>query len=201
MKKRLLLSVILCIRLNSAMAQSKTVAADLYFDYTLDRMDESKNDITIKRAEELLKRSSELNDKQIANVSFHLARIYETKNLAEKSVPLYETAIRLAPGYYVTYRALGYINLKKCDTLGGKVTEYAKQKNQALYEESYKIYKAQTLKTIAYFEKAEACDPDDRTMGILNTLYKSIKDTTSLPKLQERLLVLGKDCTTILDDE
>lgn len=201
MKKRLLLSVILCIGLNSAMAQSKTVAADLYFDYTLDRMDESKNDITIKRAEELLKRSSELNDKQIANVSFHLARIYETKNLAEKSVPLYETAIRLAPGYYVTYRALGYINLKKCDTLGRKVTEYAKQKNQALYEESYKIYKAQTLKTIAYFEKAEACDPDDRTMGILNTLYKSIKDTTSLPKLQERLLVLGKDCTTILDDE
>lgn len=201
MKKRLLLSVILCIGLNSAMAQSTTVAADLYFDYTLDRMDESKNDITIKRAEELLKRSSELNDKQIANVSFHLARIYETKNLAEKSVPLYETAIRLAPGYYVTYRALGYINLKKCDTLGRKVTEYAKQKNQALYEESYKIYKAQTLKTIAYFEKAEACDPDDRTMGILNTLYKSIKDTTSLPKLQERLLILGKDCTTILDDE
>ena len=201
MKLKLLLSLLILSGLNGAIAQSKVVISDLYLDYTLDRMDEARNDQTIERAEALLKRSSELNNNQIANVSFHLARIYETKKLSEKSVPLYETVTKLVPGYYVTYRALGYISLKKCDTLGKNVTAYAKQKNEAMYEQSYKIYKAEALKTIAYFEKAQACDPDERTLPILTTLYKSIRDTTSLATLPARLAELEKDCVTLLDDE
>ncbi|MBB5638950.1 tetratricopeptide (TPR) repeat protein [Pedobacter cryoconitis] len=200
MKKTLLLNLLIIYGVSSSFAQNQNVK-DLYFDYTQTRMDDSKNPATTETALSLLNRSSELNEKQIANISFHLGRIYEAAGSPEKAIPLYENVIRLVPGYYVTYRALGYINLKKCNVLGQKVAESAKLKDAVLNNESYKAYKIQVLKTIALFEKSEACEADERTHDILATLYKSIKDTTSLASLPARLNVLGKDCISLLEDE
>ncbi|MGY0036346.1 hypothetical protein [Pedobacter sp. NJ-S-72] len=202
MKKTLLLNLLILLGINNVFAQNQTIK-DLYFDYTQTRMDDSKDAVTIETALSLLSRSSELSEKQIANISFHLGRIYETAGTPEKAAPLYENVIRLVPGYYVTYRALGYINLKKCNVLGQKVTESesAKLKDAALNTESYKAYKIQVLKTITCFEKSEACEADERTHDILASLYKSIKDTTSLTNLPTRLAELGKNCVSLLEDE
>jgi len=174
---------------------------DLYLDYTLDRNDETLNTKTINRALALLNRSSELNDKQVANVNFHLARIYVSTGESEKAISHYEVSLKLVPDYYVTHHALGFLHLKKCDTLGQAVTASAKSKDIKLNEESYKAYKLQVEKTIPYLEKSQACDADERTMGILNGLYASIKNTTALATLPERLEALSKNCVDLLDDE
>lgn len=200
MKKTVLLNLFLLLGIGTAFAQKQDIK-ELYFDYTQSRMNEDENAITVVRASSLLSRSSELNDKQVANVSFHLARIYESMGKPEKAEPLYEIVTKLVPGYYVTYTSLGFINLRKCDTLGRKVTEAAKLKDAAMHETAFKDYKIQVLKTIPYFEKAEACETDERTLSILTSLYKSIKDTTSLASLAERKVLLGKDCVSLLDDE
>lgn len=200
MKKTLLLNLLILTGLTTSFAQTRDIK-DMYADYTMNRMVESKSAETIDQGLALLKRSSELNEKQIANINYHVGRLYETGGNAAKAVPYYETVTKLVPGYYVVQLALGYINLKKCDTLGRKVAESAKLKDAALNERSYKAYKAQVTKTIAYFEKAESCEPDERTLGILTTLYKSIKDTTSLSTISSRLASLPKDCVTLLDDE
>ncbi|WP_367867632.1 tetratricopeptide repeat protein [Pedobacter sp. WC2423] len=200
MKKTILLNLLLLFGVSTAFAQKQDIK-ELYFDYTQSRMNEDQNALTVEKANSLLERSSELNDKQVANVSFHLARIYESMGKPEKAEPLYEKVTKLVPGYYVTYTSLGFINLKKCDTLGRKVSESAKLKNAALNEIAFKAYKIQVQKTIQYFEKAEACETDERTLSILTSLYKSIKDTTSLASFAERKALLGKDCVSLLDDE
>lgn len=201
MKKLFLLNILLILGITSAaIAQEKDIK-DLYMDYSVARMDPDSIPRAISTALALLNRSSELNEKQIANVNFHLGRIYETNGAADKAIPYYEQAIKLSPGYYVTYRALGYINLRKCDTLGRKVSESVKLKNVAMNQEAYKAYKIQVQKTIAYFEKSQACEPDDDNLNILKSLYTGIKDTTLLTTLPDRLTALGKDCITLLDDE
>lgn len=200
MKKTVLFNFFLLLGISTAFAQKQDIK-ELYFDYTQSRMNEDQNAATVEKASSLLSRSAELNDKQVANVSFHLARIYESMGKPEKAEPLYEAVTKLVPGYYVTYTSLGFINLKKCDTLGRKVSEAAKLKDAALHAIAFKAYKIQVLKTIPYFEKSEACETDERTLGILTSLYKSIKDTTSLTSLPERKALLGKDCVSLLDDE
>lgn len=198
MKKILLINLLILLGTTSLFAQTKDIR-DQYNDYTLVRMTENSAE-TINQGLALLKRSSELNDKQIANISYHLGRLYEANGNTAAAIPYYETVTKIIPGYYVTQLALAYINLKKCDTLSIKVAESAKLKNAVQNENNYKAYKAQVLKTIAYFEKAESCEPDERTISILTFLYKNIKDTTSLATLPTRLSVLGKDCITLLDE-
>lgn len=198
MKKTFLLCSFLLFSITMVNAQD---IKDLYFDYLTSRSEESANDKTISTALALLNRSSELNDKQVANVNFHLARIYEITGLPEKAITHYEASLQLEPDYYVTHNALAFLHLKKCDTLGQAVTASAKAKNVTLNETTFKAYKLQVEKTIPYFEKTQACDPDERTLTILQGLYKSIKDTTALATLPERLATLGKTCVTLLDDE
>ncbi|SHG41902.1 tetratricopeptide repeat protein [Pedobacter caeni] len=197
--KTLLFSAALLLSGFPVLAQQQDIK-ELYFDYTQIRVDDAKGTETIDKALELLKRSTELNDLQIANVNYHLGRIYETLGSAQKAIPHYEIVIKLVPGYYVPYRALGYINLKKCDSLGLKVSESAKSQNALSNEKAFKAYKTQVLKTIVYFEKSEACEADERTLSILKHLYKNIKDTSSLATLPARLETLGKDCVTLLED-
>ena len=174
---------------------------DLYLDYLTSRSEESENNKTISTALALLNRSAELNDKQVANINFHLARIYEVTGLPEKAIAHYEASLQLEPDYYVTHNALAFLHLKKCDSLGQAVTASAKAKNVTLDETTYKAYKIQVEKTIPFFEKAQACDPDERGLNILQGLYKSIRNTAALATLPERLTTLSKNCVTLLDDE
>jgi len=198
MKKTLLFSLFMFFGISMVNAQN---IKDLYFDYMTTRMNEEQNKETIKTGLALLDRSSKLNDKQVANINFHLGRIFASTGESEKAISHYEASLKLAPDYYVTHHALGFLHLKKCDTLGQAVTASAKSKDIKLNEESYKAYKLQVEKTIPYLEKSQACDADERTMGILNGLYASIKNTTALATLPERLEALSKNCVDLLDDE
>jgi len=198
MTKPFIIALLVLFAFQPAFSQTKKIE-DLYLDYT-----QVRNSPDRKAAKEkslaLLERSAELNEKQIANVNFHLAGLYEENKEPELAIPHYEKVIKIVPGYYVAQRALGFINLKKCDVLGRKVTAAAQAKNETLYTESLKIYKKQVLLTIPYFEKSQACDPDDNTLNILTGLYKSIKATQSLATLDNRLKELAKDCISLLDE-
>jgi tetratricopeptide (TPR) repeat protein len=198
MKTLFILPFLMLLAFQSAFSQTKKIE-DLYLDYT-----QVRNSPNRKAAKEksltLMERSAELNEKQIANVNFHLAGLYEESKESELAIPYYEKVIKIVPGYYVAQRALGFIHLKKCDVLGRKVTAAAQAKNEVLYAESLKAYKKQVLLTIPYLEKSQACDPDDNTLNILSGLYKNIKATTSLTTLDGRLKELAKDCVSLLDE-
>lgn len=174
---------------------------DVYFEYMTIRMDGDKKNETISIVQTLLNRSTELNEKQLANVNFHLARVYADTGSPEKAIAHYEASLKYEPNYYVTHNALGFLHLKKCDSLGKAVTASAKLKDVALNQKTFKAYKLEVDKTIPYFEKSQACDPDEVTMNILTGLYKSTKNTEGLATLPARLEALKGNCVTLLDDE
>jgi len=198
MKKVLIIAFLMLTALQSAISQTKKIE-DLYLDYTQVRNSPNRK-AAKEKALALLDRKTELNAKQLANVNFHLAGLYEENKEPELAIPHYEQVIKLVPGYYVAHRAMGFINLKKCDVLGRKVSAAAQAKNAALHAESFKGYKKQVLLTLPYLEKSQACDPDDNTLNIITNLYKSIKDTQSLASLDNRLKELAKDNVSLLDE-
>ncbi|WEK18578.1 MAG: hypothetical protein P0Y49_17450 [Candidatus Pedobacter colombiensis] len=198
MKKLFIIAFLMLLTLQSAFSQTKKIE-DLYNEYTLVRNTPNRK-ATKEKSLALLERATELNEKQVTNVNYHLARLHEEEKEPELAIPYYEKVIKIVPGYYVAQRALGFINLKKCEALGHKVTAAAQAKNESLYNESFKAYKKQVLLTIPYFEKSQACDADDNTLNILTGLYKSIKATQSLTTLDSRLKELAKDCVSLLDE-
>ncbi|SMC44891.1 tetratricopeptide repeat protein [Pedobacter africanus] len=200
MKKTYFFTLLILFVGQVALSQTKPIK-DLYWDYSQMRMDPATRTQAKDKALALLARSTELTEKQLANVNFHLGRIYEEIKEPDKAVPHYEQAIKLAPAYYVTYRALGFIYLKKCDSIGRTVTEAAKAKNAKLHAERFSAYKNEVSKTLPYFEKSQACDPDERTLAMITNLYNSIKNPQALLTLDERLKKLGGECASLLDDE
>jgi len=181
-------------------AQTKSIK-DLYWGYLQVRSAPKNKANVINKALELLDRSSELNAKQIANLTYHLGRLYEETGEVDKAVSYYEKSIKLTPGYYVPYRALGFINIKNCNIYSQKMNEAAKAKNAVLHAKAFAAYKTQALKTIGYLEKSQACDPDDETLAMIKNLYKNIKDNSAIHTLNARLKVKSADCITLLDDE
>ncbi|MCZ4245435.1 hypothetical protein [Pedobacter punctiformis] len=199
MKKIIIYSFFLLLFSNQAFPQTKSVK-DMYWDYIQIRMSDSKKQETIAKALELLNHKTELNEKQIANLNYHLGRIYESIDEI-KAIPYYEECIKFSPNYYVPYLALAAINIKKCNALSAEVNKAGKEKNIPLYKESFTKYKNQVLKTLIYMEKAQACDPDEQMLDMINKYYSSIKDMQALGMLPERLKKLSENCATLLDDE
>lgn len=196
--KRMILALLLTASFQATFSQSRNIE-DLYMDYTMVR-NTPNNKAAKQKSLALLERSSELNEKQIANVNFHLAGVYEADKQPDLAIPHYEKVIKMVPGYYVAQRALGYLLLEKSNELANKVTAAGKAKNAILHAESFKAYKKQILVLLPYLEKSQACDPDDRTLQTITNLYKNIKESTLLGTLSTRLKEKGKDCVTLLDD-
>jgi len=200
MKKYLCIAVFSISTFQYALAQQPSVK-DLYFDFTNYRMSQENKEDVLRKSLILLSQKNELTVKQQANVNYHIGRLYEETGAPEKSVPYYEETIALSPAYYVPYRALAFINVKKCNEFGVKINDAAKQKNAEIHNQALADYKKQVLKTIPYLEKAQACDPDDETLTMLVKYYKSIKANEALEKLPEKLKKLAENCITLLDDE
>jgi len=199
--KKLLFSILLIVAgTQFGFSQNKSIK-DLYWDYSQIRMTDTKRPKAIELAEALIKRSSELTKIQLGNVSYHLARLYEETGETEKAIPYYEEAIKITPGYYVPYRALGFIFIKKCNAIGGKMNEAGMAKDLKLYGELYAQYKLLAFKALPNLEKSQACDPDDETKTIITNLYRSLKDNASIVSLDERLKKKAIDCISLLDDE
>jgi len=181
-------------------SQSKSIK-DLYWDYAQIRMTDSERPKVIQIAEELIKRSPELTKTQLGNTSYHLGRLYEETGEIEKAIPKYQEAIKITPAYYVPYRALGFIFVKKCNAIGAKMNEAGKAKDLKAHGELYAQYKVIALKALPYLEKSQACDPDDETRTVITNLYRSLKDNAAIASLDERLKKNAADCVSILDDE
>lgn len=199
--KKLLLSICLSgLIAFTANAQNNDLA-DQYMEFKIARSTNSQTELTKTKATELLKHASELNTTQVASLNLAIGRAWETEGRITAAVPYYEAVIKLVPGYYVPYRALAYYNLKKCDTLGKAISESVRLKDPAMNKAALQAYTTQAKKTIAYFEKALACDTDDDTSrDILASLYKSIKEPDLMTTLPTRLKALSADCITLLDD-
>ncbi|MCZ4225449.1 hypothetical protein [Pedobacter rhodius] len=200
MKKIYLINLFLFVSFASAFAQSQNIK-DLYWDYTLIRMAQNDKAKAIAVTSEVLKRSSELKAKQIANATYHLGRLYEETNQMNLAVPYYEKSIQLTPGYYVPYLALGNYYFKDCQEMVKKMNAAADAKNVVIYGKLVEDYKKLSAKTAAYLEKSYACDPDESTKGIILYLYQSSKNTEALKTFDIRVKKLSEGCITLLDDE
>ncbi len=161
--------------------------------------DEKAKAITV--ASDLLKRASELKEKQIANATYHLGRLYEETNQMNLAIPYYEKSILLTPGYYVPYLALGSYYFKDCQEMAKKINEAALAKDMATHKKLTENYLKLSNKTAAYLEKSYACDPDETTKSKINFLYQSTKNTEALKTFDSRIKQLEEGCITLLDDE
>ena len=195
---RIILALLLTASFQTAFSQSGKIE-DLYMDYTTVRNSPDQK-AAKEKTQALLARSAELNEKQVANVNYHMARIYEEQKHPDLAIPHYEKVIKMVPGYYVAQRALGFLLLEKSNVLANKVTAAAKAKNATLHAESFKAYKKQILALLPYLEKSQACDADERTLQTITNLYKSIKEPGLFGTLSTRLKEKGADCVTLLDD-
>lgn len=198
MQKTFTLFFLMLLASQFTFSQTKKIE-DLYLEYTQVRNSTDRK-AAKNKALALLERHTELNEKQIANVNFHIAGLYEENKEPELAIPHYQTVLKIVPGYYVAQRALAFIYLKQCDILGKKVSAAAQAKNVALHAESFKAYKKQVLLTLPYFEKSQACDPDDNTLNLISNLYKNIKEPQLLTGLDARLKLLSNDCVSLLDE-
>jgi len=115
MNKSILILLFLFVGIQQISYAQKPDIKDLYWDYIQVRMDTNEKTEAIEKALVLLERKSELTKTQLGNVNYHLGRLYEENGETEKAIPYYEEAIKITPGYYVPYRALGFINFKKCE--------------------------------------------------------------------------------------
>jgi len=198
--KKIFFTLLLFTGFNSVFAQNQSIK-DLYWDYTVIRTTQTDKPKAIAIALDVLKRSSELNEKQIANATYHLGRLYEETNQMNLAIPYYEKSIQLTPGYYVPYLALGNYYFKDCQDMISKLNAAVDKKDVVIYGKMVEDYKKLTTKTAAYLEKSYACDPDDSTKGIITYLYQSSKNNEALKTFDARIKKLAVGCITLLDDE
>ena len=104
---RIILALLLTASFQTAFSQSGKIE-DLYMDYTTVRNSPDQK-AAKEKTQALLARSAELNEKQVANVNYHMARIYEEQKQPDLAIPHYEKVIKMVPGYYVAQRALGFL--------------------------------------------------------------------------------------------
>lgn len=172
----------------------------MYWDYTMVRMEPTESVQAINLGLALLNRKAELSPKQIANVTYHLGRLYEEGNQMDKAVPYYETSIKLTPGYYVPYLALGNFYFKDCKEMIVKMNQAATANDVALHGKITEDYKNLATKTAGYLEHSYACDPDDTTLGMITYLYQTSKNPNAIKTLETRTKKLAESCVTLLDD-
>lgn len=200
MKKRLAILFVLISISQFAFSQTQDIK-DLYWDFLQIRLEASEKSKAINLAETLIKRSSELNQKQLGSVNYHLARLYEETDQMNLAIPYYEKSIKLTPGYYVPYLALGNHYFKDCQAMIKKMNAAVDAKSVVIYGKLVEDYKKLSTKTAAYLEKSYACDPDDSTKGIITYLYQTSKNNEALRTFDARIKKLASDCITLLDDE
>jgi tetratricopeptide (TPR) repeat protein len=194
------IAIVFCLLFSFLKGYSQQSIADLYRSYTVIRTTNDNKLAAINIALDLLKRSSELTNTQIANLNFNLGRLYEETKQVEMASPYYEESLKQAPDYYVTHRALGNIYLKRSFPIAQKMNEAAKAQQTDVYTKLFAEYKKLISKVIPHLEKAQACDPDEQTLQQLKNLYKNIKDATALNTLDERLKKLAVTCVDLLED-
>ncbi len=196
--RKIILFFILLTSFSNVFSQKSI--AELYTAYTIIRTTNDNKLGAIDVAINLLKRSTELTNSQIANLNFNLGRLYEETMDVEKAIPYYEASLKLAPDYYVTHRALGSIYVKGTNPLVKKMNDAGNAKQMDLYGKLFAEYKQVIVKALPHLEKAQACDPDEQSYKQITNLYKNIKDLAAIGTLDARLKKHAITCVDLLDD-
>lgn len=194
-KKTTILLFILCF---CTIVKAQT--ADQVYDKFLDFNDaRSHNNLakTLTLGQQILVNVDKLPAKTRIYFYNALAKAYEDNKEFGKALPYYETVAKAVPNYYVVHRALGYIYLMPADELYKKLQA---TKDKAANAAVMQDYKKAVLKALPHLEKAQACDPSDETLALIQSLYKNIKDDAGLRLLSGRLGTLSKNCIDIITE-
>jgi len=180
-----------------AHAQSADTVYNRYLDFNLARF-QGEEDKVLTLGERVLPDADKLPEKARINFYFSIGKVYEDSGQPAKAVVYYEKVATAVPNYYVVHRALGYLYLDDVKGIEKKLNEATSDitLNKSLTTAYYKAAK----KALPHLEKAQACDPSDETLAIIQTLYKNIKDIQGLDSLNDRLKQLSTNCIDILPD-
>jgi len=181
----------------SAHSQSADTVYNRYLDFNLARF-QGEEDKVLALGERVLPDAEKLPEKARINFYFSIGKVYEDNDQPAKAVIYYEKVTAAVPNYYVVHRALGYLYLDDVKAIEKKLNEATSDAalNKSLNEAYYKAVK----KALPHLEKAQACDPSEETLAIIQILYKNIKDLPGLNSLNDRLKQLSTNCIDILAD-
>ena len=181
----------------SAHSQSADTVYNRYLDFNLARF-QGEEDKVLALGERVLPDAEKLPEKARINFYFSIGKVYEDNDQPAKAVIYYEKVTAAVPNYYVVHRALGYLYLDDVKAIEKKLNEATSDAalNKSLTEAYYKAVK----KALPHLEKAQACDPSEETLAIIQILYKNIKDLPGLNSLNDRLKQLSTKCIDILAD-
>jgi tetratricopeptide (TPR) repeat protein len=118
-----------------------------------------------------------------------MAKLYEDKTQVDDAIKYYELVVAAEPDYYIAHRALGYLYLKKSETV-------------VLSDEMSTLPSHGDWRKLAalHLEKDEACNPDKEELDLIKVLYRSLNDKTGLKTLDNRLKQLAGKCVDLLTD-
>ena len=199
MKTKFIAVLFLSFTYFSSFSQNVSIE-DAYLNYKVGR-NVKGNTKSISSLAALLTRASELSTKQVANVEYHLGRMYEDMGNVDSAIVHYENSLKGEPDYSVIHRALGFIYLAKTKLFVAQMNEAVKAKDATANAKAFAQYKLIVKKAIPYLEKYQACEPDEETLTTITNLHKSIKDTAGITALPERLKPMALKCVSLLEDE
>ncbi|RFZ95221.1 hypothetical protein D0C36_06760 [Mucilaginibacter conchicola] len=183
--KKLLFALCLLFAVSFAHAQTAEEVYSKYLDFNLARM-QQETDKALDLGEDILPNADKLTAGARNNFYYSVGNLYENNSQSVKAIECYEKVVAAVPDYYVAQRGLGYLYAKQADAL--KATGGAN-------------YIAAVRKALPHLEKAQACDPDDDTLKMIQYFYKAINDKNGLTTLNDRLKSLKKNCIDLLDDK
>lgn len=176
-----------------AQAQTAEQVYDQYLDFSIAKTAKNSPKAFLI-GESLLSQADKLPAKSRTILFYNMAKLYEDSSNPDEAIKYYEKVTAAEPDYYVPHLALGFLYYNKLSDFSKKL-QGAKIDAKLMAE-----YKAMVLKALPHLEKAEACDPNDETMGMIKTLYTAINDTGGLNTLKTRLAALSKNCVTLLSE-
>ena len=199
MFKKIFLIVIAIILSQSSFGQSADSVYNRYLDFNLARF-QGEQDKEKELGEALIPLADKLPEKARINFYFAIGKMYEDDGRPGKAMSYYEKVTVAVPDYYVAHRALGYIYLEEVKSIE-KQLNASVGKSQLANRQLSLTYNAAVKKTLPQLEKAQACDPSDETLVIIQLLYKDIRGAKGLSSLNKRLKQLSKNCVDILSDQ
>ncbi|WP_299470471.1 hypothetical protein [Mucilaginibacter sp.] len=179
-------------------AQTADEVYNQYLDFNLARL-QGETDKALTLGQNLIPNVDKL--KQNARISFYysIGNLFENDSQSVKAIEYYEKVAAAVPNYYVVQRALGYLYMKQVNEISDKLNAAKSDINEN--KRLTALYIAAAKKALSHLEKAQACDPNDDTLALINLLYKNTNDAQGAATLNTRLKELSKNCIDLLDDK
>ena len=193
------IALLLCVMCFQAVkAQSPEAVYNSYTNFNLAKL-QGQYEQALGMGKKILPNAEKLSAKTRTMFYYAIGNLYENFNHPSEALACYEKVAVAEPNYFVAQRALGYLYLKQANELGVKLNASKKDINEN--KRLTLLYTSTVKKALPYLEKAQACDPEDRTLSLIKMLHKNIKDEQGLNTLDARLQAQSKNCLDILTDK